>query len=291
MFSYTDDGAKNCVVIKTFENTVIKEVNADCTLPDYLPDVSRILRADARVCRAGKYINGSSLEYDGTVNFSIIYSTADGIVKNAEFSSDYGGSMPLGDFSGDCSVDADTELDSVTVRLQNPRKLSAKARVSVSAQINCLDCASPAVTGRTGGGDDIRCKTENIDCCFGIEASDTDVSVSEDIAIASPLPAIDEIVSVFLDPYLYERVKSANGFVELSTLFDEVPDTAIDDYGIRFSETEFAKYFDALDCLPVDSILCLRRQSTVGFGGDKANGKAYEFSVAFFKSIVNYIPD
>ena len=52
MFSYTDDGAKNCVVIKTFENTVIKEVNADCTLPDYLPDVSRILRADARVCRA-----------------------------------------------------------------------------------------------------------------------------------------------------------------------------------------------------------------------------------------------
>ena len=57
MFSYTDDGAKNCVVIKTFENTVIKEVNADCTLPDYLPDVSRILRADARVCRAGKYIN------------------------------------------------------------------------------------------------------------------------------------------------------------------------------------------------------------------------------------------
>lgn len=94
-----------------------------------------------------------------------------------------------------------------------------------------------------------------------------------------------------LDPYLYERVKSANGFVELSTLFDEVPDTAIDDYGIRFSETEFAKYFDALDCLPVDSILCLRRQSTVGFGGDKANGKAYEFSVAFFKSIVNYIPD
>lgn len=212
MFSYTDDGAKNCVVIKTFENTVIKEVNADCTLPDYLPDVSRILRADARVCRAGKYINGSSLEYDGTVNFSIIYSTADGIVKNAEFSSDYGGSMPLGDFSGDCSVDADTELDSVTVRLQNPRKLSAKARVSVSAQINCLDCASPAVTGRTGGGDDIRCKTENIDCCFGIEASDTDVSVSEDIAIASPLPAIDEIVSVFLDPYLYE-IKAGDGVI------------------------------------------------------------------------------
>ncbi len=211
MFSYTDDGAKNCVVIKTFEDTVIKEVNADYTLPDYLPDVSRILRTDARVCRAGKYINGSSLEYDGTVSFSIIYSTADGIIKNAEFSSDYGGSMTLGDFSGDCSVDADTELDSVTVRLQNPRKLSAKARISVSAQINCLDCTSPAVTGKCGE-DDIRCKTENIDCCFGIEASETDVAVSEDIATASPLPAIDEIVSVFLDPYLYE-IKAGDGVI------------------------------------------------------------------------------
>ena len=121
MFSYTDDGAKNCVVIKTFEDTVIKEVSAEYNLPDYLPDVSRILRADAGVCRAGKYINGSSLEYDGSVTFSVIYSTADGIIKAADFSSDYSGSVTIGDFSGDCSVDADTELDSVTVRLKYPR--------------------------------------------------------------------------------------------------------------------------------------------------------------------------
>ena len=196
MFSYTDDGAKNCVVIKTFEDTAIKEVSAEYNLPDYLPDVSRILRTDARVCRAGKYINGSSLEYDGTVTFSVIYSTADGIIKTAEFSSDYGGSMPIGDFSGDCSVDADTELDSVNVRLQSPRRLTAKAKIAVTVTISCLNCAAPSVTGRTGSGDDIMCKTESIDCCFGIEAQDADVSVSEDISVAAPLPAIDEVVSV-----------------------------------------------------------------------------------------------
>lgn len=212
MFSYTDDGAKNCVVIKTFEDTAIKEVSAEYNLPDYLPDVSRILRTDARVCRAGKYINGSSLEYDGTVTFSVIYSTADGIIKTAEFSSDYGGSMPIGDFSGDCSVDADTELDSVNVRLQSPRRLTAKAKIAVTVTISCLNCAAPSVTGRTGSGDDIMCKTESIDCCFGIEAQDADVSVSEDISVAAPLPAIDEVVSVYLDPYLSE-MKAGDGVI------------------------------------------------------------------------------
>lgn len=212
MFSYTDDGAKNCVVIKTFEDTAIKEVSAEYNLPDYLPDVSRILRTDARVCRAGKYINGSSLEYDGTVTFSVIYSTADGIIKTAEFSSDYGGSMPIGDFSGDCSVDADTELDSVNVRLQSPRRLTAKAKIAVTVTISCLNCAAPSVTGRTGSGDDIMCKTESIDCCFGIEAQDADVSVSEDISVAAPLPAIDEVVSVYLDPYLSE-MKAGEGVI------------------------------------------------------------------------------
>ena len=210
MFSYTDDGAKNCVVIKTFEDTAVKEVGAEYNLPDYLPDVSRVLRADAKVCRAGKYINGSSLEYDGTVNFSVIYSTSDGIIKSADFSSDYGGSMPIGDISGDCSVDADTELDSVTVRLQNPRRLTAKAKIAVTATINCLSCSAPSVTGVSGAEDDIMCKTENIDCCFGIEAQDADVSVSEDISVASPLPVIGEIVSVYLDPYLSE-MKAGDG--------------------------------------------------------------------------------
>lgn len=212
MFSYTDDGAKNCVVIKTFEDTVIKEVSAEYNLPDYLPDVSRILRADAGVCRAGKYINGSSLEYDGSVTFSVIYSTADGIIKAADFSSDYSGSVTIGDFSGDCSVDADTELDSVTVRLQNPRKLTAKAKIAVTVTINCLNCASPAVTGVAGGGDGIMCRTENIDCCFGIEAQDADVSVSEDISLAAPLPAAEEVVSVYLEPYLSE-MKAGDGVI------------------------------------------------------------------------------
>lgn len=214
MFSYTSDGAKNCVVTKTFEDSVIKEVTAEYNLPDYLPDVSRLLRTDARICRAGKYINAGTLEYDGTICFCAVYSTADGVMKSAAFESDYSGSMTLGDFSGDCDVGADTTMESVSCRPQNPRKLTARAKVRVTSSIMCAECTSPSIAGKLSPGEEagIQYKNEKLDCCFRIAAADPDVSASEDFVLAPPLPEIGELVSVSLDPYLTE-IKAGEGSV------------------------------------------------------------------------------
>lgn len=248
MFSYTSDGAKNCVVTKTFEDSVIKEVNAEYNLPDYLPDVSRLLRTDVRICRAGKYINGNTLEYDGTLCFSVIYSTADGIIKSAEFESDYSGSMPLGDFSGDCDVGADTTMESVSCRPQNPRKLTARAKVKVTASIMCAECTSPTITGKLTASEenDIQYKNEMLDCCFRTSASDTDVSVSEDIGITPPLPEIGEIVSVVLDPYLAE-IRAGEGSISYKGALT----TCIFYRAANASETAFPKYVSVSRRIPI----------------------------------------
>ncbi len=92
-----------------------------------------------------------------------------------------------------------------------------------------------------------------------------------------------------LDPFLYERVKSSNGFVKLSDVFDSIPEGAIDEYGIRFSDTEFAKYYEVFSVLPSDTVLCLRTPSTFA-GGSNANSKEYQLSKDLFKAIVEFIP-
>lgn len=206
MFSYTSDGAKNCVVTKTFEDHAIKEVSAEYNLPDYLPDINRILRTDVRICRAGKYINGSSLEYDGTLGFCVVYCTTDGVMKSAVFESDYSGSVAIPDISGDCGVEADTTMDSVSCRLQNPRKLTVRAKVRVTVQITCAECTAPALSGKLSAGEEngIQYKNETLDCCFRVGATDADAAVSEDVEASPPLPQIGELVAVTLDPYLYE---------------------------------------------------------------------------------------
>lgn len=92
-----------------------------------------------------------------------------------------------------------------------------------------------------------------------------------------------------LDPFLYDRVNAANGFVKLSDIFDDIPDTAIDEYGIRFSDTEFAKYYEVFAVLPEDTVLCLRTPSTM-IGGNGANSDEYQLSSDFFKAIVEFVP-
>ena len=93
----------------------------------------------------------------------------------------------------------------------------------------------------------------------------------------------------FLSPYLYEEVKAAGGFMPLADMFDEIPEGAIDEYGIRLCETDFGSYFPGVNSLPPDTVLCMRRISTMGsFLNKGATEKKYEISMKLICAIVNY---
>lgn len=92
-----------------------------------------------------------------------------------------------------------------------------------------------------------------------------------------------------LDPYLYERVKTSGGFRPLNELFESIPDTAIDEYGIKFADTEFARLNSVFSNLPEDTVLCLRTPGTLMSIG-KSSQETYELSAELFKAIVEYIP-
>ena len=87
----------------------------------------------------------------------------------------------------------------------------------------------------------------------------------------------------------YEMVKSEGGFMELSGIFDEIPACAIDQFGIKLSETKFAKFYTAFGIFPEDTTIALRRLSTLSAltGKSKAE-KRYEYHLDLFKKIVEF---
>ena len=96
-------------------------------------------------------------------------------------------------------------------------------------------------------------------------------------------------VICLLDPFLYENVKEAEGFLKLSEIFDETPDGAIDEYGIKFSETKICKYYSVFDSLPEDTIFAVRRVSTMSiFKGKEKTEKAHQNHVKFARDIINF---
>ncbi|MGN1075200.1 MAG: hypothetical protein ACI4QB_09430 [Eubacteriales bacterium] len=98
-----------------------------------------------------------------------------------------------------------------------------------------------------------------------------------------------ESVICILDPALYEDVKKAGGLLPLTEVLGETPPEAIDEYGIRFGETKFARYFTAMQVLPEDSVLCIRRLSTMSaFKGKAKSERIHAYHTALFTSMVRF---
>lgn len=98
-----------------------------------------------------------------------------------------------------------------------------------------------------------------------------------------------ESVIYLLTPELYESVKAAGGLVELAEIFDELPNTAIDEYGIRFADTDFAKAVSVFSYLPEDTVLCIRQTSTMSFfKGQKRAEEKQAWHTDLFRQILAF---
>lgn len=98
-----------------------------------------------------------------------------------------------------------------------------------------------------------------------------------------------DAVVCLLSPYMYGIVRDADGFMPLKEVLDEVPDSAVDEWGIKLSETDFGRSFNGMDDLPADTVLCVRRISTMAkLKGEKKTRAAHEAGVALFVRMVTY---
>lgn len=101
-----------------------------------------------------------------------------------------------------------------------------------------------------------------------------------------------EAVVCLLDPSLYKRVHSEGGFMTLSDILTEEELAGVelyDEAGIYLSSTKFGKYYSAMSGLPEDTILCIRKISTISvFKGKKKYEKLHDYHVDMFKNIVNF---
>ncbi len=101
-----------------------------------------------------------------------------------------------------------------------------------------------------------------------------------------------ESVIYLLDPALYASVREAGGLIPLSEIFDALPMGTLDDYGIRFSETELYKSVSAFRLLPEDTVLCIRRVSTMAIFKDlEKTERAHADHVDLFIRMVNFSPE
>ncbi len=99
-----------------------------------------------------------------------------------------------------------------------------------------------------------------------------------------------ESVICLLDPSLYDRVHDAGGFVQIKDIFTDEELEGVELYdstGIVLHSLKFAKYYSAVGALPEDTVLCIRKVSTISaFKGKKKYEEIHENHVDTFRNIV-----
>ena len=126
-------GAKGKALVTSVscDTTVTHDVSEEFTLPDYVPEIRKLLFTRAQILPESKYIsdtqNGSKLDFGGTVTYSVIYTDDEGRLCSTPLSSNYEASAMLKSQPNMTFVD--TVADNVTTRVNAPRKLTVKSRL------------------------------------------------------------------------------------------------------------------------------------------------------------------
>ena len=123
---------KSCVCDKR----VTKELSLDFTLPDYQPEIKRLLRIGAEVLFPQSSFGMNDCEFSGEVDYYVTYLGSDNQMYCAPLSAEYRISIPIEDSRG-LSYDGDANIscEFVSGRVTAPRKISIRSRLVAQSNI------------------------------------------------------------------------------------------------------------------------------------------------------------
>ena len=122
-------GTENVSVLK-LDTSFGHEEARDFSLPDYMPEIKRLLFVSATVLPEGKFLNGNTLELGGTLSYNAVYVGEDGTLSSAPLVTEYSADTAL-PFTPENTegITVDTEIENTSCRATGPRSLNIKSRL------------------------------------------------------------------------------------------------------------------------------------------------------------------
>lgn len=129
--------AKDTVKVtgSVFEAACDHPIDSDIILPDYCPDIGRILKTEADAFVDSTSVEAGRLTAEGTFCVRVIYIPVDsGGIRCVTNESPFSHSFDMGGDKGDVTVSCSVKVAFVTARQAGPRRVQVKAALSISAK-------------------------------------------------------------------------------------------------------------------------------------------------------------
>ncbi len=145
---------ENKTTTAKFDITNTVEGGGECTMPDYYPQIRKIVSCTLDTLPDSKFISGNTLEYGGTLSFNVLYIGDDGSLVCFPFATEYSGKESLcAEVRGTAEVAIDAKAEDIQCRVLAPRKLSLKARIKT--RISAFDRVPLKMQMLGSGGEDV----------------------------------------------------------------------------------------------------------------------------------------
>lgn len=134
MDNYTREEKSVRLQVPICDRVQSTDLTMDVSLPDYQPEIKRLLRVRATVHPADKYIGAGNAEISGVIDYVILYAGNDNALYSAAQTGEYRFTVPMEmtseyDLSEGILCDVEVRPDMVSGRVVSPRKLSLKCRL------------------------------------------------------------------------------------------------------------------------------------------------------------------
>lgn len=209
-----------------FSQAMEQSVDIDFTLPDYCPNISRVLKCITTPVVISKSINGTQASVDGNITFCLIYTDEDNGINSYYYSYPFSKSFDIAEPSVNSTFFAKVKVDYMNIRAMSERKIEIHGAVGIVADISekktkniisDIDC------------DFVYQKSGQINAITPLVASDKHIIVEEEIDIGQGKPAIKNIIKKNAEAEVTECKIISNkavikGKVALKVLYCPNPD-------------------------------------------------------------------
>lgn len=117
------------------EETVEQPVECDALLPDYCPDIRRILKCTMTPVPMGRTITAGRLETEGLANINVLYISAGGEPARGEYKIPFTRMMELHGEAEEPIITVSMAAGQVSCRAVNQRRLEIRGSVIISAAV------------------------------------------------------------------------------------------------------------------------------------------------------------
>lgn len=144
----------NGVGATVYDSDINSEISDDFTLPDYLPEIRRLLRVMPTFPSPSEYIGGSDAEFAGKINWRVLYVGNDGKPATANLSSAYEvkAQADLSDniaHGSGLHAEHSVVAENVSAKVTAPRKLGIRCRLRHHVKIYGERNTDTEITGCT----------------------------------------------------------------------------------------------------------------------------------------------